>query len=128
MRISILLFAELLLLLANSCIKDELTSDYAGKITGIYEGTLLIGTTGTLSSSCILNKSSETIVDLKLIIGPDNISINGIEVTRLGKNSFKLYHYDSSGAFEGEVDGYTLSWKLTSGSGISSMEFYGTAN
>jgi hypothetical protein len=99
----------------TSCTKDTIQADFASKIAGTYSGTVTVVGTGTASCTSTLVKSTETVVNLTILIGTTSIPLNGITVTSSG-NIYNLSYTDSSGSFTGKVDGNTLTWTLVSGS------------
>ena len=105
-----------LLMLTSSCEKDENLPDYASEIAGTYDGTVTLVGTGTVSASSTFTRSSNTKVDLIVTIGSNNISLDGIDITSSGGNIYNLSYSDSSGSFQGKVEGNVLTWTLTAGS------------
>ena len=106
---TIFLFA-FLNLLAAGCKKDQ--QDYASQITGTYRGTTTITGTGTVACTSTLGKNSNTSVNLTITIGSTNIPLNGISVSKSG-SAYGLSYTDSSGSFNGTVDGNKLTWTMT---------------
>jgi hypothetical protein len=113
-----------LLILSTGCSKDDNLPGLAGAIAGTYNGTISVNGSGTVSCSSILTRSSQTKVDLTIIIGATNIPLDGINVSSSGSNIYNLSYSDSSGSFTGKVEGNLLTWTLSDGS--TSETFSGT--
>jgi len=99
----------------TSCKKDknENLNDYARNIAGTYNGTMTADGSAAVSASSILTKSSDTIVNLIILVGSNSIPVNGIMVNKSGTIYNLTY---AGGSFEGKVEGNQLTWTLTAGS------------
>ena len=113
-----------LLMFITSCEKDENLPDYASEIIGTYNGTVTVVGTGTVAGTSILTKSSEQVVDLEILISSVSVPLNGIKVSSSGADTYDLNYTDTSGSFNGKVEGSSLTWTLSS-SGITET-FSGT--
>ena len=111
-RILPILLIGSLLIMVTGCKKDS--QDYASQITGTYHGTTTIVGTGTVSCTSTLSKNSNTSVNLTITIGSTNIPLNGISVSKSG-SAYGLSYTDSSGSFNGTVNGNNLTWTMTAG-------------
>lgn len=109
-----LLALSLTLILATGCKKDK-DADLAGRIAGTYSGTATLLGISTVPCTTTINKSTENVVNLVITIETINIPFNGISVSSGGNNVYNLSYSDSSGTFEGQINGVTLTWTLTAG-------------
>jgi hypothetical protein len=107
--------AVLLVTFSVSCTKDDNSPDLGTKIAGTYVGTLTMVGTGTVPCSSQLTRSSNTKVKLVIVIGTSNIPLDGIEVSTNSTGIYSLSYIDSSGSFNGKVDGNTFTWTLSAG-------------
>lgn len=118
LNFSLIAMAFILILVCSCTTKDDILPDYASKIVGTYNGTITLVGTGTLSSSSILSKSSEQLVDLKIEIGSESFNLDGISVSISTGDSissgdiYNLKFTDSSGSFTGKVEGNRFTWTL----------------
>jgi len=111
----------ILLMLAAGCEKDENLPDYASEIAGNYNGTVTLVGTGTVPASTTINRSSNTKVNFKIIVGSTTIPLDGISVSSSSSNVYTLSYTDSSGSCQGQVDGNTLTWTLTAGNMVETF-------
>lgn len=98
-----------------ACEKDESGPDLASAVTGTYSGTITVIGTGSAAGVCVISRSSDTKVSMKITISTTTATLPGIVVSSLGTDSYDLSLTDSSGTFDGNVNGNVLSWTLTGG-------------
>ncbi|MDX9727504.1 MAG: hypothetical protein RBT38_14085 [Bacteroidales bacterium] len=115
MKTKVLLALTILVAVCFACEKDDSGPDLATSVAGTYTGSIVVSGTGSTSCTSILTKKSNDKVDLKIIISTTTIPLNGISVSSAGTDSWDLSYGDSSGSFEGNVQGNLLTWTLTGG-------------
>lgn len=115
MKTTVLFVLIIIFTALNACEKDESGPDLASSITGTYTGTVNVSGTGSAGCTCVLSRSSNTKVNLSITVYSTTVDLDGISVTSAGTDMYDLSLSDSSGSFEGTVDGNTLSWTLTGG-------------
>jgi hypothetical protein len=64
----------------------------------------------TVPASSTLIKNTETLVNLIIVIGAESIPLDGINVSSFGSKIYNLS--DTSGLFQGKVEGDKLTWTL----------------
>jgi len=105
----------MMLAILSACEKDDSGPDLSSSVTGTYSGTVTVVGTGSAACVCVISKSSDTKVTMKITVSTTTATLPGISVSSSGTDSYDLSYTDSSGTFEGSVNGNTLTWTLTGG-------------
>lgn len=111
----------ILIVFCFACEKDDSGQDNAKSVAGTYTGTIVVTGTGSASCTSVLTRSSNDEVNLKIKINTSTIPLDGITVTSSGTDSYDLNLEDSSGSFEGSVEGDLFTWTLSAGEYISTF-------
>jgi len=115
MKIKVFTAFVMMLAIFSACEKDDSGPDLATAVTGTYAGTITVVGTGSAAGTCVISKSSDTKVNMKITISTTTATLPGISVSSAGTDSWDLSLTDSSGTFEGSVNGNTLTWTMTGG-------------
>jgi hypothetical protein len=113
-KIKVLLFFALLFSFI-SCNKDENpTTVYADKVVGTYQGTMYHGMAYRSCTSEIV-KTTDSKVNLTIIMGVSSFIVEGITVTNAPNNTYNLSYTDPTGYLGGEVAGDSLTYSINVG-------------
>jgi len=112
-KIQVLCFFALLFSVI-SCDKVEISSGYADKVVGTYNGTMSHGADHYACTSRIV-KTTDTKIKLTIIMSESSFTIGEIDVKNAGNNTYTLYYADSSGDFSGKVEGNELTYCINVG-------------
>ena len=110
----LLLILAFVLSTLTSCDRDDPQADYAGIIAGTYTGTVTTGT-GSVAGITTITKRSETRVDMDITAGSHNLTIPGIKVSSVEDDVYTLSFDITGKSLAGEVEGFNLTYALTSG-------------
>lgn len=112
-KIKVLCFFALLFSVI-SCSKDENQASLADKVVGTYHGTMSHGT-DHLSCTSLIIKTTDTKVQMTIIINGSSFDFGEIAVMKGENNSYILAYSEQSGYIDGKVEGDALTYSINSG-------------